>query len=108
MKKEYKYVTVQLCGNLENYEYSYYPSYDSFSSVKKAEKAGIKELGHDDFVIGEFENDKCVAVHITTINVGRYTKESEDFGEYVIGINKEIGEYDDEDEDDEEYINANI
>ena len=52
--------------------------------------AGEKEFGHDDFIVGEFENKngKCIAVHLNNKRYGVY---SEDYGHYVIGVNKEFG-----------------
>ncbi len=89
-EKTFAYIGVHIVGNPSQWEYSYDISSDSFSSVKEAYHSGMGDFGHDDFIVGEFKNGKCIAVHI--YEKGRFTKSSKDYGEYVRGINKEIGE----------------
>lgn len=90
MKKEkyYIYSQVQIVG--KNWEYAYYFDInDKFKTSQEARNEGIRELGHDDFIVAEFEGDKCVAVDME--EKGRHDKNSKDFGEYVTGINRELG-----------------
>lgn len=88
---KYRYVTVQFFGCIEHWEYEYCVCEDEFITVDDAYKAGIKEVGHDDFIVAEMKRGKCVAVHI--LGVGRFEKDNYDYGEYVTGINKELGVY---------------
>jgi hypothetical protein len=93
MKKTTTYlpVQVQLVGNLESFGYAFYFDLNNpFKNSDDAFSAGIKELGHDDFIVGEFEDEKCVAVHLYS-RKERHDKNSKDFGHYVQGINDELG-----------------
>lgn len=85
----YKYCAVQIVGSPGDWDYAYYPSDDKYASVRKAQRAGLRELGHDDFIVAEFNGERCVAVHVG--DEGRHTADSEDFGGYVSGINRELG-----------------
>ncbi len=85
----YNHIAPQIVGNADKWGYAYYFDNVYFSSVKKARTEGIKERGHDDFFVAEFKGEKCVAVHIE--EKGRFEETSEDFGEYVRGVNDELG-----------------
>ena len=85
----YRYCAPEIVGTPDNWGYAYYLSEADYASVKEAEKAGINNLEHDDFVIAEFKGQRCMAVHI---DEKRHDRTSKDFGEYVDGINCEIGE----------------
>jgi hypothetical protein len=87
--KTYKYCAVQIVGTLENWGYDFWLSENSYSTVKKAYNAGLKHHGHDDFIVMEFIGDKCVAVHVK--EKGRFDKQSNEFNDYIDGINEEIG-----------------
>ncbi len=62
---------------------------DEAKTIDGARTAGFLQFDHDDFIIGEFNNDKCVAVHIE--GKGKFREDSKDFGEYIKGINAELG-----------------
>jgi len=90
-KNKFAFVEVQLVGTLGEHDYAYYPSEIEFDSAWEAKRAGIKEMGHDDFIVGEFEDEgkgKCIAVWL---GKKRFTVWSEDYGYYVIGINRALG-----------------
>jgi hypothetical protein len=84
----YKHCLVQITGDHTNQGEAYYLCDNKHYTVDQAQKDGLKEYGHDDFIIAEFIEEKCVAVHILG---NRHDNSSEDFGEYVYGINKEYG-----------------
>ena len=86
--KTYDFIEVQIVGRPSDFGYTYNWGQNSYSTPKEALKAGGAKLGHDDFIIGEFEGKKCSAV---IIDGNRHTEKSEDFGEYVAGINMELG-----------------
>lgn len=55
MRAAWIYVRVQIVGNLEHWENSYYWSGKTHRTADFAIAAGIRDLGHDDFCIGKIE-----------------------------------------------------
>jgi hypothetical protein len=84
----YMAVAPQIVGNLSDWGYAYNFTDTKHKSPQDAESEGLEYFGHDDFFIGVFSGDKCVAV---IVDGEKHTKDSDDFGEYVIGVNKELG-----------------
>lgn len=91
--KDIKYVAVapQIIGNASNWGYSYNINDIFTPTIKGARTLGLEIFGHDDFFIAEFQDEKCIAVHIDGEHKGRYTANSKNFGVYVAGVNEELG-----------------
>jgi hypothetical protein len=81
----YKFCCVEIVGNVDEWGYAYYVDEGEYYSPKKAHKAGIKELEHDDFIVAEFKEDACTAVYL------RAGTKREETHHYIKGINKELG-----------------
>ncbi len=88
--KTYQAIAPQIVGTPSEWGYSFTFCDYGGDSVIEARDAGMDQFEHDDFIIAEFNDEhKCVAIHIE--GKGRFTKSSEDYGDYVKGINNELG-----------------
>ena len=84
----YKSVIIQIVGSTGNWDYAYYPDDKEFKTHQEARRCGIKTHEHDDFLTAEFQKRKCTAIYMYE---KRHTEKSKVHGDYVRGINKELG-----------------
>lgn len=84
MKSQFMYLAPHLVGNLENYGYCYDTDNEMFSTLKAAQKHGLKTLEHDDFWIAEMQNGKCVALYDSDLEKRLDNKDE------ITDVNKEL------------------
>lgn len=78
----------QIVGNATKWDYSYTCSSETYKTLKQAFKAGWKELGHDDFIIAQWKDDKVIAVYAGAEKSDKRDDLLEDYGD---GIMREYG-----------------
>jgi hypothetical protein len=58
----YRYVLMQIVGNVDHWTTAYYPSPRTWATAKLAGRDGIRREGHDDFVIAGIRKGDLLSV----------------------------------------------